>query len=202
MSWLYVGTYDDARGLWAVTADAPIEWAWHGPGRYNGWGSEGVHREAIAKAPTDGTLLDLLGVPKDQRHEDALFCFEVFHDVPTALLSMGDKSRATCSVWLREVRRPPGEVPESVGDCAVCGKPVRHCYPWWTSEKPRKPIHEECWGAWTAACRPPEEKAQSLPQRLLNDVREHRLRANSKFKLTMMGALEYLLERAAKEKNE
>jgi len=35
------------------------------------------------------------------------------------------------------------------GPCAHCGKPVRHYYPWWTSNPERggRPLHDDCFRA-------------------------------------------------------
>lgn len=34
------------------------------------------------------------------------------------------------------------------GNCAECGQPVNHAYPWWTmnpGDRLARPVHDECW---------------------------------------------------------
>jgi len=184
MSWLYVaprsGNEDKAR---IYTTGTPAKWE-HS---YGGWHLFGPHDVVTINAERT-TTLTVLGVPADKRHDDALYVFEVFTNIKDPVSPCLSQAAL---ISLREVRRPPEEVPESVGDCAVCGKPVRHCFSWWTMGAPRKPIHEECWNAWTAACRPPEEKRAS-------EVLDSFLTSSSQSR-DFFTPIRFLLERAAKE---
>jgi len=62
-------------------------------------GGPGIPTHAVTQE-----FLDLLGVPKEQRHSDALYVFETRDDF---IVKEGSETKYTTFI-LREVRRPPG----------------------------------------------------------------------------------------------